>query len=108
VDEILDSRKKAFEEDPLFVHPAEIKSLLENLEPVNMCLRPAPLVMHLDGLRVKIPYDEYHEMIEDLSVYGRRLGDVCVITPSKINDSSMLIRIKTRAQVRYEDGLKAR
>ena len=47
-------------------------------------------------------------MVEDLSVYGRRLGDVCIITPSKINDSSMLIRIKTRAQVQYEDGLKAR
>jgi methyl coenzyme M reductase subunit C-like uncharacterized protein (methanogenesis marker protein 7) len=108
VEEILADKKKALEEDPPFVHPSEIKSLLENLEPVNMCLRPAPLVMHLDGLRVKIPYDEYHGMVEDLSVYGRRLGDVCIITPSKINDSSMLIRIKTRAQVQYEDGLKAR
>ena len=106
VDEILDARKRALEEDPLFVHPSEIKALLENLEPVNMCLRPAPLVMHLDGVRVKIPYDEYHEEIENLSVYGRRLGDVCTIAPSKINDSSMLIRIKTRAQVAYEDGLK--
>ena len=106
VDEVLESKKRALEEDPLFVHPSEIKALLETLEPVDMCLRPAPLVMHLDGLRVKIPYDEYHEMIENLMVYGRRLGDVCVITPSKINDSSMLIRIKTRAQVAYEDGLK--
>ena len=41
-------------------------------------------------------------------VYGRRLGDVCEITPSKINDSSMLIRIKTRSQVAYEDSLKAK
>ena len=43
-----------------------------------------------------------------MMVYGRRLGDVCTITPSKINDSSMLIRIKTRSQVEYEDSLKAK
>ena len=108
VDDVLDEKKKALEEDSPFVHPSEIKALLENFEPIDMCLRPAPLVMHLDGLRAKISYDEYHEQIENMEVYGRRLGDVCVITPSKINDSSMLIRIKTRSQVAYEDSLKAR
>ena len=108
VDDVLDEKKKALEEDPPFVHPSEITALLENFEPIDMCLRPAPLVMHLDGLRAKISYDEYHEQIENMEVYGRRLGDVCVITPSKINDSSMLIRIKTRSQVAYEDSLKAR
>ena len=108
VDDVLDEKKKALEEDPPFVHPSEIKALLENFEPIDMCLRPAPLVMHLDGLRAKISYDEYHEQIENMEVYGRRLGDVCVITPSKINDSSMLIRIKTRSQVAYEDSLRAR
>ena len=108
VDDVLDEKKKALEEDPPFVHPSEIKALLENFGPIDMCLRPAPLVMHLDGLRAKISYDEYHEQIENMEVYGRRLGDVCVITPSKINDSSMLIRIKTRSQVAYEDSLKAR
>ncbi|AGI47487.1 putative methanogenesis marker protein 7 [Thermoplasmatales archaeon BRNA1] len=108
VEEVLDDKKKAIEEDPPFVHPSEIKALLENFEPIDMCLRPAPLVMHLDGLRAKISYDEYHEQIENMEVYGRRLGDVCVITPSKINDSSMLIRIKSRSQVAYEDAEKAK
>ena len=108
IEEVLDDKKKALEEDPPFVHPSEIKALLENYEPIDMCLRPAPLVMHLDGLRAKIPYDEYHREIEDMMVYGRRLGEVCEITPSKINDSSMLIRIKTRSQVAYEDALKAK
>lgn len=108
VGEILEDKKKAIEEDPPFVHPSEIKALLENYEPVDLCLRPAPIVMHLDGLRVKISYDEYHNEIADMRVYGRRLGDVCFITPSKINDSSMLIRIKTRSQVAYEDSMKAK
>lgn len=106
VQEILAEKKKGLEEDPPFVEPTEVKALLENYDPIDMCLRPAPLVMHLDGLRAKISYDDYHEAIENMEVYGRRLGDVCEITPSKINDSSMLIRIKTRSQVAYEDSLK--
>ncbi|MCQ2085061.1 MAG: methanogenesis marker 7 protein [archaeon] len=108
IEEILADKKKSLEEDPPFVHPSEIKALLENYEPIDMCLRPAPIVMHLDGLRIKISYDEYSEEIGNMLVYGRRLADVCEITPSKINDSSMLIRIKSRAQVAYEDSLRAK
>lgn len=108
VEKVLRDRKEMMEEDPLFVHPAEIKQLLENYEPINMCLRPAPLVLHTDGLRVKIPYADHHGYIEDLEVYGRRLGDICTIAPSKIDDSSILIRVKTRSEVDYEDSLAGR
>jgi putative methanogenesis marker protein 7 len=104
VEEILGHRKRAIEEDPLFVHPGEIKALLEDYEPVDMSLRPAPIVMHLDGLRVKVPYAEHAAVIAEMPVYGRRLGDVCRITPSKISDSSILIRIKTRSEVDHEDA----
>lgn len=104
VEDVLRDKKELLEEDPLFVHPGEIKQLLENYEPVNMCLRPAPLVLHLDGLRVKVPYAEHHENIGNMMVYGRRLGEVCSISPSKINDSSILIRIKTVSEVEYEDS----
>lgn len=104
VEDVLRDKKELLEEDPLFVHPGDVKQLLENYEPVNMCLRPAPLVLHLDGLRVKVPYEEHHENIANMMVYGRRLGEVCTISPSKINDSSILIRIKTVSEVEYEDS----
>ncbi|MDR3282106.1 MAG: methanogenesis marker 7 protein [Candidatus Methanoplasma sp.] len=103
VEKILLEKRRILEEDPLFVHPAEVKQLLEDYEPVNMCLRPGPIVMHLDGLRVKIGYEEHRRHVEDMKVYGRRLGDICAISPSKINDSSMLIRIKTRSEVEHDD-----
>ncbi len=104
VEDVLRDKKEILEEDPLYVHPGDLKQLLENYEPVNMCLRPAPLVLHLDGLRVKVPYEEHHKNIADMEVYGRRLGDVCAISPSKINDSSIIIRIKTVSEVEYEDS----
>jgi putative methanogenesis marker protein 7 len=106
VGNVLETRKRLLDEDPLFIHPAEIKGLLEEYEPVNMCLRPAPVVLHLDGLRVKIGYEEHHKNIEDMEIYGRKVGEICRLSPSKINDSSILIKIKTQSQVRQEDSEK--
>jgi len=106
LEKVLRDKKRSIEEDPLFVHPAEIKQILQEYEPINMCLRPAPIVVHLDGLRVKIPYAEHKDYLENVTVYGRRLGEVAYIEPSRIDDSSVIIRIKTRSQVEYEDSLE--
>lgn len=103
MERILKDKKRSLEEDPLFVHPAEIKQILESYEPIDMCLRPAPMVLHLDGLRIKIPYAEHREYLENVMVYGRRLGEIADISASKIDDSSIVLRIKTRSQVEDED-----
>ena len=103
LEKVLRDRKKSLEEDPLFVHPAEVKQILEGYEPIDMCLRPSPMVLHLDGLRVKIPYREHKDYLENVEVFGRKLGEVADIFPSRIDDSSVIIRIKTLSQVAYED-----
>lgn len=103
MERILKDKKRSLEEDPLFVHPAEVKQILEGYEPIDMCLRPAPMVLHLDGLRIKIPYAEHREYLENVMVYGRRLGEIADISPSKIDDSSIVVRIRTRSQVEDED-----
>ncbi|MDR0335393.1 MAG: methanogenesis marker 7 protein [Methanomassiliicoccaceae archaeon] len=104
VDEVLRARKKMLEEDPLFVHPAELKQLLEEYEPIKESLRPAPIVLHLDGLRIKIPMHEHGKAISDMTVYGRRLGDIARISESRINDSSIIIKIMTRSEVNDADS----
>ena len=106
VDQIIRKRRAMFEEDPLFVHPAELKQLLETYEPIDMSLRPAPIVLHLDGLRVKIPYSEHKDYFDNLTVYGRKLTDIARISESKIDDSSTIIRIKTKSEVDDEDRRK--
>lgn len=103
IDEVLKKKKAILEEDPLFVHPAELKQLLENYEPIDMSLRPAPVVLHLDGLRVKIPYREHKDYFDNLEIYGRKLKDVARISESKINDSSTIIHIMTRSEVEDRD-----
>lgn len=101
--DVLKDKKRSLEEDPLFVHPAEVKTILEDYEPINMCLRPAPMVLHLDGIRIKIPYSEHREYLENVEVYGRKLSEIADIFPSKIDDSSVIVRIRTRSQVEDMD-----
>ena len=67
MEEVLRDKKMTLEEDPLFVHPAEIKQILQEYEPIDMCLRPAPIVLHLDGLRIKIGYEEHREYLAYLN-----------------------------------------
>ncbi|MCL2712012.1 MAG: methanogenesis marker 7 protein [Methanomassiliicoccaceae archaeon] len=99
VEKVIKEKKMAIDEDPLFVHPAEIKQLLEEYEPLKECLRPAPIVMHLDGLRVKVSKKDNIENISEMNVYGKKLGEIAKISESRINDSSMLIRIMTRSEM---------
>ena len=103
---VIKDRRQVIEEDPPFVHPAEVKQRIEDLEAVAYNLRPAPIVLHLDGLRVKIPYAENATELNDIMIYGRRLGDVAEIKPSRISDSSTIIRILSRSEVEYRDSQK--
>ncbi|NLX48048.1 MAG: methanogenesis marker 7 protein [Euryarchaeota archaeon] len=98
VKEVIDKRRVEIDEDPLFVHPSEIKDALEDMEAVQVCLRPAPIVLHVDGLRVKIPYKKHVKELEELEVYGHKLKDIAIISDCRLGDSTM-IKIKTKAEV---------
>ncbi|NLT36990.1 MAG: methanogenesis marker 7 protein [Methanomassiliicoccus sp.] len=103
MEKVIQVKRRELEEDPLFVHPAEVKERISELEVVQRSLRPAPVVLHLDGLRVKIPYREWKEQLSAVDVYGRRLGDIATLSDSRLGGST-LIKIMTRAEVDYHDA----
>jgi putative methanogenesis marker protein 7 len=103
VQQVMQGRKQEIDEDPLFVHPAEVKQRIDNLELVQQSLRPSPIVLHLDGLRVKVPYAEVKEQLCGIDIYGRRLCDITTISPSRLGGSTM-VRILTKAQVASKDS----
>jgi putative methanogenesis marker protein 7 len=105
IEKVVKDKRRVLEEDPLFVHPAEVKDRIAELEPVQRSLRPAPVVLHLDGLRVKIPYREWKEQIAAVEVYGHRLGDIATISDSRLGGST-LIKIKTLSEVEDHDRQK--
>ncbi len=100
-------RRKLIDEDPLCVHPAEVKQRVDELESVRQSLRPSPVVLHLDGLRVKVPYDQCKEMLGNIDIFGRKLRDLTVITPSRLGGSTM-VRILTAAQLQTRDSTLSR
>jgi putative methanogenesis marker protein 7 len=102
VQHVVQERREEVDEDPLFVHPAEVKQRIENLELVQQSLRPAPIVLHLDGLRVKVPFEQVIDQLCAVEIYGRRLCDIATIAPSRLGGSTM-VRILTKAQVASRD-----
>ncbi|NYT12356.1 MAG: methanogenesis marker 7 protein [Methanomassiliicoccales archaeon] len=102
VERIVRNRRKELDEDPLFVHPAEIKQAIEDLEPVQDNLRPAPIVLHLNGLRVKIPYAEWRDTLYEVEIYGRKLGEIANIRDASLTGST-LIEILTKCEVEDRD-----
>ena len=103
VQRVVQARKEEIDEDPLYVHPAEVKQRIENLELVMQSLRPAPTVLHLDGLRVKVPYEQVKDQLCDVDIYGRKLCDISTIAPSRLGGST-IVRILTKAQVASKDA----
>ena len=62
--EVAGNIRKQLGNDPLTVLPARVMKEIEDQVPeINRVLSPAPITMQLNGLRVKLPYDEYHERL---------------------------------------------
>ncbi len=102
VESAIFKRRKLIDEDPLCVHPAEVKQRVDELESVKQSLRPSPVVLHLDGLRVKVPYDQCKDILGDIDIFGRKLKDLTTISPSRLGGSTM-VRILTIAQLQTRD-----
>ncbi|MCC7576501.1 MAG: methanogenesis marker 7 protein, partial [Methanomethylovorans sp.] len=63
---------------------------------------PAPLTLQLDGLRIKLPYADFHQKVEDLELQDNiHLRDVAIITPSKMKNY-ILVKVKRKSEAGIE------
>ncbi|AXV40512.1 methanogenesis marker 7 protein [Methanobacterium sp. BAmetb5] len=87
VEDILDNRRKEMMDDPPIVPSILVKTEIENqVKAVEEIYSPAPIVSQLDGVRVKLNYDEYKDEIAEVKVDEYRLGDVSEIKKSLMYD----------------------
>lgn len=87
VEGILATRRKEMLDDPPIVPSILVKTEIENQVPaVKEIYSPAPIVSQLDGVRVKLDYDQYKDEIAEVKVANYRLGDVSEIKKSKMYD----------------------
>lgn len=85
VEGILDNKRMEILDDPPIVPSILVKREIENQVPaIKEVYSPLPVVSQLMGVRVKLPYDEHHEEIENVVVSDHRLGDISEIVKSKM------------------------
>ncbi|MCD7781134.1 MAG: methanogenesis marker 7 protein [Methanosphaera sp.] len=86
-EDIISKQKEALNDDPPIVSSILTKIAIERqVSEVEHINSPMAIVSKLDGVRVKLPYDEYKDMISDVIVDNYRLGDIAKIEKSRMYD----------------------
>jgi putative methanogenesis marker protein 7 len=87
VETILDTRRRDMSQDPPLVPSILVKTEIENQVPaIEEIYSPTPVTSQLDGVRVKLNYDKYHEDISQVKIGDHTLGDIAEIKRSKMYD----------------------
>lgn len=87
LDSLLEDRRRVlYPALPPISLPALNRSIQAHIPEIEKVLSPAPITIKLDGLRIKLPYDEFSERVASLDVNGRRLGDLARISRSVLKD----------------------
>jgi len=88
IGKVLDNVRLELAKDPPSISPPRIKKEIEEQIPeIIDNLHPLPITLQMNGVRVKLPYKEYHERIENIKfVEGVTLKEVARVLPSKMRD----------------------
>jgi putative methanogenesis marker protein 7 len=98
VDEItrvLDRKREDIAKDPPSVSPARLMDVIqEHVDEIHEVLSPTPITVQMTGLRVKLPYDTFAQVLKDIPLEGGvTIGEVADIIPSRMRDY-ILVRIR--------------
>lgn len=99
---VLDDVRKEIAKDPLAIAPVRIKKELEEQIPELIdSLHPLPITLQMKGVRVKLPYEEYHERIENIEfVEGVKMKEVADVLPSKMRNF-ILIKARPKSETGF-------
>lgn len=92
---VLDKKRDEIAKDQLSVSPARLMAVIDHeLGIGRTSTHPTPITVQIAGLRVKVPYDEYSGLINDIEIEnGIKIEDVAELLPSRMRNY-IWIRIK--------------
>jgi putative methanogenesis marker protein 7 len=95
VSRVLDGRRSEIAKDPLSISPARLMDvILEQLPDIHDVTSPVPVVVQMDGVRVKLPYDPFAVRLKEVEVEkGVTVGMISDIRPSRMRDY-ILVKVK--------------
>lgn len=90
-DKIISSKKESIYQYLPDVHlPSLVKRIMEEVPEIMDVLSPSPITIKIDGLRVKLPYDEYAERIGNISLDGQKIGAFSTLTRSVLKGHTLI------------------
>ena len=90
---VVEQRRRELDMDPLVVDPIIVKEEVERQVPESVeALSPNPVTLKVDGVRIKLPYDEYHDKVAGITLDGKKLGELAVVKRSLMRDY-ILVRV---------------
>ena len=100
VEQILNDKKREMTLDAPLVPSIVVKNAIENqVDEIKDVISPTPVTSQLDGVRVKLNYDKYKDVIANVVIDGKKLSELAEIKKSfmydyilvKINSESSLV-----------------
>ena len=100
IEQILSDRKREMALDAPLVPSIVVKNAIENqVSEIKDVISPTPVTSQLDGVRVKLNYEKYADVIADVVIDGKKLSELAEIKKSfmydyilvKINSESSLV-----------------
>ncbi|MDP3036015.1 MAG: methanogenesis marker 7 protein [Methanobacteriaceae archaeon] len=99
VEDILDSKRRDMAQDPPLVPSILVKTEIENQVPaIADVYSPTPVTSQLDGVRVKLNYEQYNEQIRQVKINKYYLDDISEITRSKMYDY-ILVKLLSESSI---------
>ena len=99
-EKILNDKKREMALDAPLVPSIVVKNAIENqVKEIKDVISPTPVTSQLDGVRVKLNYDKYADVIANVVIDGKKLSELAEIKKSfmydyilvKINSESSLV-----------------
>ncbi len=100
IESILNDKKREMALDAPLVPSIVVKNAIENqVREIKDVISPTPVTSQLDGVRVKLNYDTYADVIANVNIDGKKLSELAEIKKSfmydyilvKINSESSLV-----------------
>ena len=99
IEQILSDRKREMALDAPLVPSIVVKNAIENqVSEIKDVISPSPVTSQLDGVRVKLNYDKYADVIADVVIDGKKLSELAEIKKSFMYDY-ILVKIHNESSL---------
>ncbi len=98
VSQCIKKTREMLENDPPLLPSFAVKEELERQLPeIQQVFSPTPIVPKVGALRVKLPFDQFHEKIGQIKIGDYNLKDIAEIMPSNFRNYT-LVRLLSQSQ----------